>query len=61
MEGVDRPTVQQLMGHSDIKMTTIYSHLSPDHLKNAMRRFSARLGNGTNMAQSKNDKNIDQN
>jgi hypothetical protein len=49
------------VGNSDIKMTMIYSHLSPDHLKNAMRRFSARLGNGTNMAQSKNDKNIDQN
>jgi integrase len=36
MEGVDLPTVQQLMGHSDIKTTMIYSHLSPDHLKNAM-------------------------
>ena len=50
MEGVDLPTVQNLMGHSDIKTTMIFSHLAPDHLKNAMKRYSARLGNDTNMA-----------
>jgi integrase len=50
MEGIDLPTVQNLMGHSEIKTTMIYSHLAPDHLKNAMKRFSARLGYDTNMA-----------
>lgn len=32
MKGVDLPTVQKLMGHSDIQTTMIYAHLAPDHL-----------------------------
>lgn len=42
MSGVDLRTVQQLLGHKDIKMTMRYAHLAPDHLKAAVdkRRFS---------------------
>jgi site-specific recombinase XerD len=39
MKGVDLPTVQKLMGHSDIQTTMIYSHLAPDHLADAVERL----------------------
>ena len=39
MAGVDLRTVQQLMGHKDIKMTMRYAHLAPDHLKGAVERL----------------------
>ncbi|MEW6532047.1 MAG: tyrosine-type recombinase/integrase [Thermodesulfobacteriota bacterium] len=37
MGGVDIRAVQELMGHKDIRMTMRYSHLAPDHMKNAVR------------------------
>jgi integrase len=37
MGGVDIRTVQELLGHKDIRMTMRYSHLAPDHMKNAVR------------------------
>ena len=40
MKGVDLPTVQKLMGHSDIQSTKIYAHLAPDHLANAVDKLS---------------------
>lgn len=39
MEGIDLPTVAQLLGHSDIKTTMIYSHLAPDHVQRALQRL----------------------
>jgi site-specific recombinase XerD len=39
MSGVDLPTVQKLMGHSDIQTTMIYSHLAPDRLADAVDRL----------------------
>lgn len=36
MAGVDLPTVQDLMGHKDIKMTLRYTHLSSDHKQRAV-------------------------
>jgi len=39
MNGVDLPTVQKLMGHSDIQTTMIYSHLAPDHLADAVNKL----------------------
>ena len=47
MAGVDIRTVQQLIGHKDIRMTMRYSHLSDAHLKEAVKK----LENGTNLAQ----------
>ena len=47
MADVNIRTVQQLMGHKDIRMTMRYSHLSDSHLKNAVKK----LENGTNLAQ----------
>lgn len=39
MNGCDIRTVQQLMGHKDIKMTMRYSHLSKSHLQEAVERL----------------------
>jgi len=39
MKGVDLPTVQNLLGHTDIQTTMIYSHLSPDHLVDAVNKL----------------------
>jgi len=43
MSGVDLRTVQELMGHSTVKVTERYSHLSPDHRTRAVQ--SLRFGN----------------
>jgi len=40
MSGVDLPTVQKLLGHSDIQTTMIYSHLAPDHLADAVEKLN---------------------
>lgn len=39
MAGVDLPTVQKLMGHSDIETTMIYSHLAQGHLAEAVNKL----------------------
>lgn len=39
MAGVDLPTVQNLLGHKDIKTTMIYAHLAPEHLKHAVKKL----------------------
>ena len=36
MAGVDVKTIQELMGHRDIKMTMRYSHPTPEHKRNAV-------------------------
>ncbi len=36
MGGVNLRTVQTLLGHKDSRMTMRYSHLSPEHLKEAV-------------------------
>ena len=41
MSGVDIRTIQEILGHSDISTTRIYTHLAPGHMKKAF----AKLGN----------------
>ncbi|MFH1116796.1 MAG: site-specific integrase [Pseudomonadota bacterium] len=36
MGGVDIRTVQELLGHRDIRMTMRYSHMAPDHMRKAV-------------------------
>ena len=42
MSGCDLRSVQQLMGHKDIKMTMRYSHLSKEHLQDAVAKLDSR-------------------
>lgn len=39
-KGVDLPSVQKLMGHTNIQTTMIYSHQTTDHLRNAISKIS---------------------
>jgi len=41
MQGIDLKTVQQLMGHKDIKMTMRYSHLSPKYVQESIGRLDS--------------------
>jgi len=38
--GVDLPSVQKLMGHTNIQTTMIYTHQTTDHLKNAIAKLN---------------------
>jgi len=46
MNGTDIRTVQELMGHKDIRMTLRYSHLSPEHLREAVESLGRRINRG---------------
>ncbi|MBI5574721.1 MAG: site-specific integrase, partial [Elusimicrobia bacterium] len=45
MNGVDILTVSNLLGHSNIKTTQIYSHLAPEHLQRAVDRVPLPIKN----------------
>src|SRR5262245_9032021 len=53
MKGVDIRTVQELLGHADIRMTLRYSHLSPAHLLEAVEKLTVeRTGTTTGTGES---------
>ncbi len=41
MAEVDLPTLKELMGHKDIKMTLRYTHLSNRHKQNAVNALES--------------------
>jgi len=43
MGGVNLRTVQTLLGHKDVTMTMRYSHLSPEHLREAVQNLDKSL------------------
>jgi hypothetical protein len=42
MEGVDLYTVKEILGHKTLTMTQRYSHLSPEHQRQAVERLATR-------------------
>jgi site-specific recombinase XerD len=44
MEGIDPRTVQQWMGHNNLKTTLGYAHVSPAHEKAAIERLEYKSG-----------------
>lgn len=40
MQGVDLPTIAQILGHSQISTTMVYTHLTKDHAKAAIERLN---------------------
>lgn len=43
MGGINLRTVQTLLGHKDVTMTMRYSHLSPEHLREAVQNLDKSL------------------
>ena len=43
MRGIDLRTVQELLGHKDMRMTLKYAHLAPDHVRKAVEILDAPL------------------
>lgn len=39
MNGVDLASIQEILGHFDVTVTMIYSHLSPGHLADTVRKL----------------------
>ena len=43
MAGVDMRTVAEILGHKTLQMTQRYTHLSPDHLKDAVTKMNHKI------------------
>lgn len=44
MAGLNLHTIQQLLGHKDLRITMRYAHLSAEHLQQAVQRLDEVMG-----------------
>lgn len=44
MKGFNLWTIQQLLGHKDLRMTMRYSHLAAEHLQQAVNHVDTVMG-----------------
>ena len=51
-KGIPLLTIRDLLGHTDIKTTTIYAHLSNEHLQEAVKQIDYGI-NASNLIESK--------
>jgi transposase len=61
MEGVPLRTIAEILEHRDLRMTARYAHLSPQHLRDAMRALDRRsepMPNGTISAPALEERRI---
>jgi integrase len=58
MKGADIKTIQELMGHKDIKMTMRYSHPTPEHKKRAVKMLDEVTSIFTTQANPDVDKKV---
>lgn len=60
MSGVDLRTIAEILGHKTLDMVMRYSHLAPEHQKEAINKLSAMLfDHGKNLAKTEIDPDID--
>ncbi len=55
MQGKNLRTVQTLMGHKDLRMTIRYSHLSPEHLMDAVKSLDKVMNHCENPGDEKGE------
>jgi integrase len=58
MAGVDLRTIQELMGHKDIKMTMRYSHPTPEHKRRAVEILDGVPSKFTTQANPDRDRKV---
>ena len=47
MSGVELVTIKEILGHSDLKTTQIYAHVSPQHVRDAVGKLVFEVGSKT--------------